>query len=70
MSGGLTNADFRRLLATPRPSAGGGGRGSGDDSQKKKPKKPGGGGGGGRGSRPGVKPGDKEGPTDEGSKYR
>ncbi|KAL4452787.1 hypothetical protein ABPG75_008449 [Micractinium tetrahymenae] len=67
MSGGLSNADFRALLATPRPGAGGGGGSGGDNKEKKKPKKakPG----------PGFKPGGKlgvgkEGEGEEGPQYR
>lgn len=70
MSGGLSNADFRALLATPRPGAGGsGGGGGGDDSnkEKKKPKKP----KPGPGFKPGGKLGvDKDGEGDDGPKYR
>ncbi|KAL4420939.1 hypothetical protein ABPG77_001422 [Micractinium sp. CCAP 211/92] len=68
MSGGLSNADFRALLATPRPGAGGGGAVGGDgNKEKKKPKKPKPG--------PGFKPGGKlgvakEGEEEEGPQYR
>ncbi len=68
MSGGLSNADFRALLATPRPGAGGGGAGGGDgNKEKKKPKKP----KPGPGFKPGGKLGvDKEVEEEEGPQYR
>ena len=68
MSGGLSNADFRALLATPRHGAGGGGGGGGGGEKKK-----GGGGGGGKKPGRGFKPGGKLGEEkeqDDGPKYR
>ena len=65
MSGGLSNADFRKLLATPRPGAGGGGGGGGEGGgEKKKHKKP------GKNFKPGGKLGEKEGAKEEGPQYR
>ena len=64
MAAGLSNADFRRLLATPRPGGGGagGGGGEGEDKQKKH-KKP-------KPFKPGGKLGVKEGEEEDGDKYR
>jgi hypothetical protein len=63
MSAGLSNADFRRLLATPRPGGGGAaGGGEGEDKQKKH-KKP-------KPFKPGGKLGVKEGEVEDGDKYR
>ena len=66
---GLTNADFRALLATPRPGAtggggGGGGNGDGGEEKQKKHKKP-------KPFKPGGKLGIKEGEeAEDGSQYR
>lgn len=58
---GLSNADFRALLATPRPGAAGGGGGG---EKQKKAKKP------GKNFKPGGKLGEEDKAKDEGQDYR